>query len=46
MKKAYDARMLDDLRIPINLINFMFFQTPENLERLGNNAEPVRKKIE
>ncbi len=40
-KKAYDAKRLDDLRIPIDLINFMFFQTPENLERLGKNSEAV-----
>ena len=44
-KKAYDAGKLNELRGAIDLINYMFFQTAENLEKLGKNAEPVMRMV-
>ena len=44
-KKAYDSGRMKELRGAVDLINYMFFQTPENLEKLGNNAEAVRRMI-
>ena len=44
-KKAYDSGRLKELRGAIDLINYTFFQTPENLEKLGKNAESVRRMI-
>ena len=44
-KKAHDAGKLKELRGALDLINYMFFQTPENLEKLGKNADPVARMI-
>ena len=44
-RKAYDAGKLKELRGALDLINYMFFQTPENLEKLGKNADPVARMI-
>ncbi len=44
-KKAYDSGRLKDLMDNIDLINFMFFQTPENMEKLGSNAGSIKKMI-
>lgn len=44
-KKAHDSGRKDELRGAIDLINCMFFQTPENLEKLGKNAEAVTRII-
>ncbi len=43
MKKAYSSKKLKELRGAIDLINYMFFQTPENLEGLRKNTEPVKR---
>ncbi len=32
-------------RDDLDIINYMFFQTSENLEKLGQNSEPVRRLI-
>lgn len=44
-KKAYDSGRKDELTSALGLINYTFFQTPENLEKLGKNAEPVKRKV-
>jgi len=44
-RKAYDSGRLKELRGAIDLINYMFFQTPENLEKLGKNASSVMSMI-
>lgn len=44
-KKAYDSGRMKELRGAIDLINCMFFQTPENLERLGKNTDPVKNMV-
>ena len=45
-KKAYDAGKLKELRGALDLINYMSFQTPENLEKLGKNADPVARMVQ
>lgn len=40
-KKVYDSGRSDELRGALDFINYMFFQKPENLEKLGKNAEPI-----
>lgn len=44
-KKAYDGGKLKDLRGALGLINYMFFWTPENLEKLGKNAESTGRTV-
>ena len=44
-KEAYNSRRLKELRGAINLINCMFFQTPDNLEKLGENTDPVKNMM-
>ncbi len=36
---------LEELRGTLDLVNYMFFQTPENLEKLGKNADPVARMV-
>lgn len=40
-KKAYDSGRKEELMGAIDLINYMFFQTPDNLEKLGKNSESM-----
>ncbi len=44
-KKAYDSGRLKDLMDNIDLINFMFFHSSENMEKLGSNAGSIKKII-
>ena len=44
-RKAFLAGRLDEMRGALNLINFAFFQSSENMEKLGKNAEPVTRIV-
>ena len=39
------AHREEELDFPKKLIKFMFFQTPENLKKLGNNSESFQRNI-
>ncbi|AKA48059.1 hypothetical protein IX51_01925 [uncultured archaeon] len=40
-----DSGRKDELASALDLMNFAFLQTPENLEKLGKNSKPVKRKV-